>query len=566
MDGIEITIRGSSPLEALAKIGAFGMHCLANEDVCAAATRIFNEAAKKEKAAQLEAAKTPGAAPIPTMGAAGAPSTATPAAPTAATAPISTPATPAPTATPSPVTAPATPVTPVTPAPATAPILSQSALPGQMAIASPSNASVAPTAAPTFTLDDITRGRGLHRSPPGEAGGTQRAVPAVRDHDARGAASRSDGAVCDGHARFGGEYLMPTPEIHALLGASDSASWLNCPQYLAMKKALPDTTSPYAEAGRLAHAIAEYKARSYFLDPVGKRTYNAQLKKFKNDPAYDSAMEDATELYLETLKEQALRFRSKPFIALEVRVDYSEFAPEGFGTADCVMIGEDRIHVFDYKNGAGVPVSAEYNSQMMLYALGALQTFRAIYGDTIKTAHLTIVQPHAGGVKEWETSVAELTGWGRNTVAPAAQRALEGTGEAAPGAYCRFCKGQAQCRARIKEVLDQGKYAGAVPAGVSNSDTAQGLLLSDAEVGEALQKRERLVETYNGLKDYALSACLDGKTIPGFKAVEGRSSRNWTDVDAAFATLQERGMNEAILWERKPVSVAGLEKIVGKKA
>ena len=157
MDGIEITIRGSSPLEALAKIGAFGMHCLANEDVCAAATRIFNEAAKKEKAAQLEAAKTPGAAPIPTMGAAGAPSTATPAAPTAATAPISTPATPAPTATPSPVTAPATPVTPVTPAPATAPILSQSALPGQMAIASPSNASVAPTAAPTFTLDDITR-------------------------------------------------------------------------------------------------------------------------------------------------------------------------------------------------------------------------------------------------------------------------------------------------------------------------------------------------------------------------------------------------------------------------
>ncbi|MBQ9408692.1 MAG: DUF2800 domain-containing protein, partial [Clostridia bacterium] len=317
---------------------------------------------------------------------------------------------------------------------------------------------------------------------------------------------------------------MPTPEVHALLGASDSASWLHCTQYLRMKRALPDTTSPYAEAGRLAHAIAEYKARSYFLDPVGKRSYNAQLKKFRSEDAYDSAMEDATEMYLETLKEHALRFRSKPFIALEVKVDYSEYAPEGFGTADCVMIGEDRIHVFDYKNGAGVPVSAEWNSQMMLYALGALQSFRVCYGDTIKTAHLTIVQPHSGGVKEWEISVEELRTWGRETVLPAAQRALAGTDPAAPGPYCRFCKGQSRCTARVKEMLDQGKYAGAAPESKPELAAKDGLLLSDAEVGEALTKLERLVETYNNLKDYALSACLGGKTIPGFKAVEGRSS------------------------------------------
>lgn len=358
---------------------------------------------------------------------------------------------------------------------------------------------------------------------------------------------------------------MPTPEVHALLGASDSASWMGCAQYLAMKRTLPDTTSPYAEAGRLAHAIAEYKARSYFLDPVGKRSYNAQLKKFKSDPAYDPAMEDATELYLDTLKELALTFRAKPFIALEVKVDYGEYAPEGFGTADAIMIGEDRINVVDYKNGAGVPVSAEHNSQMMLYALGALQTFRPIYGDTIKTAHLTIVQPHAGGVKEWDISVEDLITWGRENVTPAAQRALAGAAPATPGAYCRFCKGQAQCRARIKEMLDQGKYAGAAPE--SKPETGKGgPLLSDTEVGEALTKLERLVETYNSLKDYALSACLGGKTIPGFKAVEGRSSRAWTDTDAAFASLKERGVDEAILWERKPVSVAGLEKIVGKKA
>lgn len=177
MDGIEIRITGATPLEALAKIGAFGMHCLANEDVCAAAARIFNDAAKKEKAAQLEAAKTPEAAPDPTTGATGAPSTATQAgeqrndtpadlagyatpAPTPATTAQLTPpapATPAPTAMPSPVTAPATPVTPAMPAAATAPILSQNALPGQTVIASPTNPPAVPTGAPTYTLDDITR-------------------------------------------------------------------------------------------------------------------------------------------------------------------------------------------------------------------------------------------------------------------------------------------------------------------------------------------------------------------------------------------------------------------------
>lgn len=359
---------------------------------------------------------------------------------------------------------------------------------------------------------------------------------------------------------------MPTPEVHALLGASDSASWLHCPQYLAMKQMFPARTSAYAEAGRLAHAIAEYKARSYFIDPIGQRAYNAQLKKLKCDPAYDPAMEEATELYLDTLKEHAMSFPAKPFVALEVKVDYSEYAPGGFGTADCMMIGEDRVHVFDYKNGAGVPVSAEWNSQMMLYALGALQTFHTIYGDTIKAAHLTIVQPHAGGVKDWEIGVAELRAWGEETVKPAAQRALAGAGDAAPGDYCRFCKGQAQCKARVKEMLDQGKYTGAVPAGAPQPDTAHELLLSDTEVGEALQKLERLVETYNSLKDYALTACLEGKTIPGFKAVEGRSSRAWSDTDNAFDLLKKRGVEEAMLWERKPVTVAGLEKIIGKKA
>lgn len=361
---------------------------------------------------------------------------------------------------------------------------------------------------------------------------------------------------------------MPSPEAHATLSASASSSWLNCPQYIKVQEMFSESASAYAEAGQLAHAIAEYKARSYFLEPVGKRSYNTRLKKFKSEPHYDPAMEDATELYLDTLKELALTFDTPPFVALESRVDYSEYAPGGFGTSDCIMIGGGRIVIVDYKNGSGVPVDAEANSQMMLYALGALATFRPIYGNSITTAQLVIVQPHAGGVKDWDTSVEKLVQWGSEFVVPRARIAMEGKDPAHAGDWCRFCKGKAQCTARAKQMLEVGRQYQMAPA-AGDADLPpkyNGPLLTDEEVGAALSAGAGLVAWYKDLEAYALKACLGGKNIPGFKAVEGRGSRNWTDLDAAFATLRERGIEEAMLWERKPVTAPALEKVLGKKA
>lgn len=361
---------------------------------------------------------------------------------------------------------------------------------------------------------------------------------------------------------------MPTPEVHSPLGASSSHAWIHCPQYLKVQALCPETgSSAYAEAGRLAHSIGEYKARSYFLEPVGKRAYNARLKKFREDPHYDAGMEEATELYLETLKAQAMSFTGTPFVALEIRVDYSAYAPDGFGTADCVMIGDGRIVICDYKNGTGVPVEAENNSQMMLYALGAIQTFRAIYGDTIRDAHLVIIQPHAGGVKEWDISVDDLAEWGRTVVAPAAARALEGTEPACSGDWCQFCRGKPRCSAWARRALEVGRQYQLAPAAGSKQIPPKydGPLLSDKEVGAALTAGLGLVSWYKDLQDYALQACLDGKEIPGFKAVEGRGSRAWADTDAAFAALAQRGVSDAMLWERKPVTAPALEKLLGKK-
>ncbi len=370
---------------------------------------------------------------------------------------------------------------------------------------------------------------------------------------------------------------MAAPEQHALLSASSSHRWLHCPPSVRLAENFPSKTSVYAEAGRVAHAIAELKARKYFVEPMSTRSYNARLKKLQADEHYDKGMETSTDTYLAFLQETAMTFKQSPFVTLETRVDYSEYAPEGFGTADCIMIGEGRICVIDYKNGAGVPVEAENNSQMMLYGLGALKVYAPIYGDSIKAVLLAIVQPNAGGVKTWETTVGALQEWGKEVVAPAAELAAAGEGALLAGDWCRFCPAKAQCSARARQMLSLEPVLGAEPQGaltdekVNARDEAIAVgvevppLLTDAEIGDVLIRGRELAAWVKDLEEYALSATLAGRQITGFKAVEGRGTREWNDLDAAFKILQERGVAEALLYERKPASVAGLEKSLGKK-
>lgn len=354
---------------------------------------------------------------------------------------------------------------------------------------------------------------------------------------------------------------MPTPEYHARKSPSSAHRWIHCPASIKLSEGIPTTTSPYAEAGRLAHSIAELKARKRFM-VLNKRTYNAQLKKLQEDPLYVPEMDSYTDLYVETLEQHAMTFQSAPFIALETSVPIGLFTSENkedgtpaTGTADCIQIAESVLWVTDYKNGAGVPVEADHNPQMMTYALGALAMYALIYGDSIQTIKLTIVQPALHSVSDWEISRTELEEWGREVLTPAAVRAdSEDPGDLCPGDWCRFCPLKNQCRERANKVLAVEAFGKKLPP-----------LLSDAEVGQALQQAEGLVVWYNDLKEYALQACLAGKQIAGFKAVEGRSSRDWDNLDAAFADFQQRGVAEAILWERKPVTVAGLEKAIGKK-
>lgn len=299
---------------------------------------------------------------------------------------------------------------------------------------------------------------------------------------------------------------------------------------------------------------------------LSKRSYNSQLKKLQDDPNYAPEMDGYTDLYIETLDQHAMSFASTPFTALETSVPIGSYThenkPDGSpatGTADCIQIGEGVLWVTDYKNGAGVPVSAEDNPQMKIYALGALILYTPIYGNTIRTVKTTIVQPALNNVSDWEISREELEAWGREVLSPLAAKAAAGEGElnpdTDPNGWCRFCPVKNTCRARANNSLSLESFKKSLPP-----------LISDTEVGDALTRGAALVSWYNDLKEYALQACLEGKEIPGFKAVAGRTAREWDDLDQAFADLKLCGINEAVLWERKPVTPPALEKVLGKKS
>ena len=353
---------------------------------------------------------------------------------------------------------------------------------------------------------------------------------------------------------------MP-PEKHALLSASSASRWLICTASPRFEEDLPEIDSTYAEEGRLAHAIAEIKVLKKFTDMTG-RAYTTRLNNLKKDTLYDQEMDKTTDLYIEHLTEQAVLYDSSPTVAAEVKVDFGEYVPEGFGTCDCVMIGGDTLSITDYKHGKGVPVSAVGNPQMRLYALGALKRYAPVFGDTIKQIRMTIDQPRLDSYTSDIITVEELRAWGES-IKPIAQKAFSGLGEFVPGEHCRFCRGKAQCRARanVNTALEDFKGC-ALPGEPAPDDLTR--TLTDAEIGDLLIRGQQLVQWYKDLEDYATKALLDGKPIEGWKLVAGRSNRAFSDTDAAINAAIEAGYDKSLLYDLKPKTLSEIEKLMGK--
>lgn len=346
---------------------------------------------------------------------------------------------------------------------------------------------------------------------------------------------------------------------HALLSASSSHKWLACPPSARLEEQFPNKTSEYMEEGTLAHEIAEFKVRSYFLEAISKTAYTRKLNKLKKSEFFNEEMLRHTDTYLEYIKEEAMETNTRPFIAVEQKIDYSKYVPEGFGTADCVLISSNTLQIIDFKYGKGVKVDAEDNPQLKLYALAALEQFGMFYD--IKDIKLSIVQPRIDNISEYILLKSELVDWGNNVVIPQAQKAFMGLGEFKQGEHCRFCRAKGACEFRAKENM---KVVEEIHK-IEDKAVTGNFCLSNEEIGEMLTKTEGVEDWIKDLKDYALSLLLIGKNIPGYKAVEGKSNRKIVDQDKAFEILKASGIDEALLYERKPLTLTQLEKAIGKK-
>ncbi len=338
---------------------------------------------------------------------------------------------------------------------------------------------------------------------------------------------------------------------HALLSASSAHRWLHCTPSARLEEQYPDTTSEYAEEGTLAHEIAALKLSKYFA-PMGPRAYTNKLNKLKKHSLYQEEMQKCTDVYLDKVKEITNALPTTPYVAIEKRVSYDAYAPGGFGTADCIIMHGDTLWIIDYKHGKGVPVDAVNNDQLTLYALGALQEYGFIYN--ISNIVMIIVQPRLDNISEWRASVDELIAYGNAFIHPRAELANKGEGDYKPSdKACRFCRAKAQCRARAAKNLDLLRF-----------DAAKPTLLANDEIGEILRQGQDLAAWVKDVQEYALSQILAGNSIAGWKAVEGRSTRQFTDMQAAFDVLINNGIDQALLYEHKPITLSAAEKIVGK--
>ena len=330
---------------------------------------------------------------------------------------------------------------------------------------------------------------------------------------------------------------------HAVLSASGSHRWLNCTPSARLELEFENTGSEAAREGTAAHALCEHKL---------KRALHMRSRRPVSD--YDSdEMEECTDAYAEFVMEQyetAKQVCDDPVVLIEQRLDFSCYVPDGFGTGDCLIISDDRLHIIDFKYGMGVLVEAEDNPQMKLYALGALAVYDAL--DDIREVSMTIFQPRRENVSTWTIPVEDLKAWAENELKPRAKMAYDGEGEYLPGEWCTFCRAAVRCRARAEEKLKLAQTEFRMPP-----------LLTDAEIEDILAVLPDLTKWANEITAYALDTALNhGKEWNGFKVVQGRSVRKYRDEAAVAEAAKEAGYKD--IYRQSLIPLTEMQRLMGK--
>ena len=330
---------------------------------------------------------------------------------------------------------------------------------------------------------------------------------------------------------------------HSNLPPSSAGMWIPCNPSAKRNAEVPSTTSSYAAEGTEAHSLCEYKLQK-------------ALGREADDPRptlqfLDQEMEDCSDEYVSFVMQNVT---PTSIVMVEQRLDFSAYAPGGFGTGDCVIVTEGNLHIIDFKYGKGIPVSVGsdetgVNPQLACYALGALSAFDGIYD--IDTVSMSIMQPRLGIADTYTISKEDLVDWGQTTLAPAAERASKGEGEYVAGDHCRFCKVKATCRKRAEYNLQLARYDFAKPDD-----------LEDTEIEAILAKVDNLISWANDIKDYALAEALAGKSWTDYKLVEGRSVRKYSNEGEVAKAVIAAGYDP---YEKKVIGITAMTKLLGKE-
>ena len=338
---------------------------------------------------------------------------------------------------------------------------------------------------------------------------------------------------------------MP-PNGHAVLSASSSHRWLNCPPSARLSESYADKCSDYAAEGTDAHALCEYKLRCALGEDL------SHVADIRDSLAfYSEEMEDCATGYAAYVLERieaAKQACADPIVLIEQRVDFSRWVEGGFGTADALIIADGKFEICDYKHGLGVLVRAEENPQLMCYALGALELFDNIYD--IETVSMAIYQPRRENVSTYALSKEDLYQWAVDVLKPTAELAFAGDGNFLCGEWCGFCKAKNECRARAEANLSLARYEFKLPP-----------LLTDEDIEDVLAKVDDLVAWASDIKEYALQQAICGKEWNGWKLVEGRSNRKYINDTAVAGVVEDVGFDP---YERKVLGVTAMQKLLGK--
>lgn len=336
---------------------------------------------------------------------------------------------------------------------------------------------------------------------------------------------------------------MP-PEVHSVLGASAADRWMNCTPSAQLTAGMEDETTTFAAEGTAAHALCEWKVRKALKMRAGRRP---------TSDYWTDEMEEFTDNYRDFIMDlvgQAKLTCKDPVTLIEQHLDFSCYVPDGFGTGDFLLVADKELNVVDFKYGRGVAVYADHNPQMMLYALGALNLFDCLYD--IEQVTMTIFQPSLSSISTWTISAEELYKWAEEVLKPKAELAAKGEGEFISGSWCRFCKARNTCRARAESFLELAKMEFQPPT-----------LLSDEEVAEVMEKADELSKWASDVMAYAQAEAIEnGKHWNGYKLVEGRSTRRFTDEKKVEEVAKGAGYTD--IYNKSLITLTAFEKLMGK--